>query len=146
MLFPQSAPPSTMYGTLAMVPTLLTTVGLAYRPAMAGNGGRRGGWPRIPPSEVRKAGLAAEALERVEQRGLLTADVRAGARVHHDVQVEPGVQDVRAEIALRVRLVDRAAQPAGRVHRLAADVDERPVGADRVRRDDDALDQRVRVV
>ncbi len=41
---------------------------------------------------------------------------------------------------------DRVAQPAGGVHHLAADVDEGAVGPDRVGGDDDALDQRVRVV
>ena len=44
-----------MYGTLAMVPTLLTTVGLAYRPWVAGNGGRSRGWPRKPSSESSSA-------------------------------------------------------------------------------------------
>src|SRR4029450_2816374 len=43
-------------------------------------------------------GLATEALERVQQRGFLAADVGAGAAVYHHVQVEPGVQDVRAEV------------------------------------------------
>jgi hypothetical protein len=55
MVFHQSAPPSTMYGTLAMVPTLLTTVGQAYRPWVAGNGGRSRGWPRKPSSESSSA-------------------------------------------------------------------------------------------
>ena len=55
IVFHQSAPPSTMYGTLAMVPTLLTTVGLAYRPWVAGNGGRSRGWPRKPSSESSSA-------------------------------------------------------------------------------------------
>ena len=55
IVFHQSAPPSTMYGTLAMVPTLLTTVGQAYRPCVAGNGGRSRGWPRKPSSESSSA-------------------------------------------------------------------------------------------
>ena len=42
----QSAPPLTMNGTLAMVSTLLTTVGDWYSPCVAGKGGRSRGWPR----------------------------------------------------------------------------------------------------
>ena len=38
-----------------MVSTLFTTVGLAYRPATAGNGGLSRGWPRRPSSESSSA-------------------------------------------------------------------------------------------
>ena len=38
-----SAPLATMHGTDAIDSTLLITVGLAYRPATAGNGGRSRG-------------------------------------------------------------------------------------------------------
>ena len=51
----QSAPLRTMHGTDAIDSTLLITVGAAYRPATAGNGGRRRGWPRRPSSESRSA-------------------------------------------------------------------------------------------
>ena len=51
----QSTPLSTIGGTLAMDSTLLTTVGQAYRPATAGNGGRSRGWPRLPSSESSSA-------------------------------------------------------------------------------------------
>jgi hypothetical protein len=44
--FHQSAPPSTMYGTLAIVSTLFTTVGDEYSPCVAGNGGLSRGCPR----------------------------------------------------------------------------------------------------
>ena len=44
-----------MAGTDAMVSTLLTTVGLAYSPATAGNGGLSRGWPRRPSSESSSA-------------------------------------------------------------------------------------------
>ena len=43
---------------------------------------------------------AALAFERLEQRGLLAADVRAGAAVHDDLEVEAGTEDVLAEEAL----------------------------------------------
>ena len=42
----QSAPLATIDGTLAIDSTLLITVGLAYRPATAGNGGLSRGSPR----------------------------------------------------------------------------------------------------
>ena len=51
----QSTPPRMTAGTLAIDSTLLTTVGQAYRPATAGNGGRSRGWPRLPSSESSSA-------------------------------------------------------------------------------------------
>ncbi len=51
----QSAPLRTIDGTEAIDSTLLTTVGQAYRPATAGNGGRSRGWPRKPSSESSSA-------------------------------------------------------------------------------------------
>ena len=47
----QSAPLARMAGTDAIDSTLLITVGQAYRPATAGNGGRSLGCPRRPSSE-----------------------------------------------------------------------------------------------
>jgi hypothetical protein len=64
----QSTPWRRMNGTAAIDSTLLTVVGQPYRPV-----GRRE--RRAQPR------LAAAALERVEQRGLLAADVGAGAAV-----------------------------------------------------------------
>ena len=55
MLRYHSAPPSTIGATLQMVSTLLTTVGEAYSPATAGNGGFSRGWPRRPSSESSSA-------------------------------------------------------------------------------------------
>jgi len=51
----QSTPPRTIPGTEAMDSTLLTTVGRAYRPATAGNGGLSRGWPRRPSKESSSA-------------------------------------------------------------------------------------------
>ncbi len=106
---------------------------------------RRGVEPRRGRERRLEPRLAAAALQRVEQRRLLAADVGAGAGVHDDVQVEPGAEDVAAQVALRVRLLDGVADPAQRVQRLAADVDRAELRADRVAGDDAALDQRVRV-
>ena len=89
-------------------------------------------------------GLAATALQRVEQRGLLTADVGARAGVHDQFEVVAGAADVAAQVTRGVGLGDRGLQPAQHRHHLAAHVDERVVRADRVRRDDHALDQEVR--
>ena len=104
----------------------------------AGVEARDGGERRPQP------GLAAPALQRVEQRGLLAADVGARARVHHQVEVEARAADVGAEVPGRVRLGDGGLQPAQHRHHLAAHVDERVPGADRVGGDDRALDQHVR--
>ena len=62
------------------------------------------------------------------------------------VEVEGLAQDLLAQIARGVRLVDGVPQPPGGVHGLTADVDVRPLRPDGVRRDDRTLDQRVRVV
>src|ERR1700721_3094787 len=51
----QSTPFRTIDGTLAMVSTLLITVGQPYSPATAGNGGRSRGWPRRPSNESSSA-------------------------------------------------------------------------------------------
>ena len=75
-----------MYGTLAMVPTLLTTVGQAYRPCVAGNGGRSRGWPRKPSSESSSAVSSPQMYA-------------PGAAVDDHVQVEAGAEDVPAEVA-----------------------------------------------
>ena len=80
--------------------------------------------------------LAAVTLERIQQRGLLAADVGARARVHHDVQVEPGAEDVGAQVAGVVASGTACVQPPDHVQHLAADVDEGQVGPDGVGRDD----------
>ncbi len=129
-----SAPPiCTMCGMCDSVSTLLTTVGFAYRPSIAGNGGLSRGMPRSPSSDSM-------------QRGFLAADVRARAAVHDDLEVEAGAEDVRHRRTLvSLRVGDGLDEAVVAERELAADVDEREVAADRVRRDDDALDELVRV-
>ncbi len=100
----------------------------------AGDGGEGGLEPRLAPSP----------LEGVQEGGLLAADVGAGTRVHGDVEVEAGAQDVLAEVARRVGLLDRAHEAAVDVHDLAAQVDEGVVAADGEGGDRDALDEEVR--
>ena len=51
----QSAPRSTIGGSDESVSTLLMSVGAPYRPATAGKGGLRRGWPRLPSRLSRSA-------------------------------------------------------------------------------------------
>jgi hypothetical protein len=91
-----------------------------------------------------EARIAALALQGVEQGGLLAADVGARAAVDPQLQVEARAEDVVAEQSGGLGLVDRRLEDVGLVGVLAANEDERARGADRVGRDDHALDQRVR--
>ena len=101
----------------------LDVVDQARRGVQAGHGRER----RLRP------GLAALALERLEQRRLLAADVGAGAAVEDD-------RDAAEQLRL-VHLRQRVAQDLELAQVLAADVDEDALGLDRVRRDQAALDQ-----
>ena len=58
------------------------------------------------------ARLAALALDRLEERRLLAADVGAGAAAELDVEGEAGAEDVRPEEAGAACGVDRVADPA----------------------------------
>src|SRR6266568_980973 len=93
-----------------------------------------------------RARLRALALERLEQRRLLAADLRAVAAVDADVERVLLAHRLRPEIALVARLADRLHQHPVRLVVLAADVDPCLVGADRVGRDHDALEHHVRRV
>ena len=98
---------------------------------------RRG---RVEPRDRRerrlRARLAALALERLEQRGLLAADVGAGAAVQDDRHF--------AEQPRLARLGERVSHDLELGQVLAADIDEDVLRLDRVRRDQAALDQPVR--
>src|SRR5439155_15464006 len=66
--------------------------------------------------------LAALALEALEHRRLFAADVRTGAEA--DLEIEPlaAAEDARAQIAARVRRIDRRRQRAVRVRVLDAEI------------------------
>ena len=64
--------------------------------------------------------------------------------MHHQLEVEPRAVDIGAQITGRIRLVDGGLQSPQHRDHLAANVDERVVCADRVCRDDRALDEEVR--
>ena len=94
---------------------------------------------RLDPRE------AALALQGLEQRSLVAADVRAGAGVHDDVEAEARAEDVAPERAVRVGVVDRGQHPLEAEGELATDEDERPRDLERPGRDDDPFDQLVGV-
>src|SRR6266540_845382 len=106
--------------------------GVAARP-LAGGEGRLDLRPPLLP------------LERRQEPGLLAADIRAGAAVDHDVEVESGTLDVLAEEPRLVGFLDRAVHDPPRLHVFAPDIDEAQVRADGARRDDHPLDHGVRV-
>ena len=89
--------------------------------------------------------LAAIALDRLEQRRLLAADIRAGADAQLDVEGEAGAEDVVAEQARRARLREGVLEARVRERVLRAHVDEAALAAGRVRRDRHRLDERERV-
>ena len=92
-----------------------------------------------------QARLALLALEALEQRRFLAADIGAGAVVDDDVEVPPalvaGAQEPRI-----VAFVDCRLERLALADVFAADVDVGVVGAHREAGDDAALDQRMRIV
>src|SRR6185295_8506112 len=85
------------------------------------------------------------ALERLDERGFFAADVGARATVHDDLEIEARPEDVLAEEALGARVVERARQSVEAEREFAAEIDERLIALDRERRDDDSLDELVRI-
>ena len=93
-----------------------------------------------------EARLAAVALKRGQHGRLFAANVGAGAAVQDDVDVVALAQDVLAEVPGLAGLVDGRLQRLRLRQVLAPDVDEGQVAADRVARDQDALQHLVRAV
>ena len=93
-----------------------------------------------------EAWLAALAFQRVDQRRLFPADVGTRASVDRKIDVEPTAQDILAQEAMPVRIVDGLDPSLDAQEELAPDVDERPVGVHCVGGNDRALDDRVWVV
>ena len=92
------------------------------------------------------ARIGALAFERLHQGRLLAADVRASTGVHDQVGREVRAQDVLAQVAAGVRLVDRRLYVVDVVVVLAADVEVARLDRHRVARERDPLDHQVRVV
>ena len=91
------------------------------------------------------AHLAALAFQALEQRGLLAADIGAGAEPRLDVEGVAGAEHVGAQHAIGARLGDRGAERAEGVRIFGADIDVALGRADRERGDRHALDQEERV-
>ena len=104
---------------------------------------------RVEAFHGRERGLdtrhAALAFETLDERALFTADVRAGAAVDDDLEIESRALDVGAEESLGLGVGNRLVEPFVAEGELAAEVDEREVTADRKRSDRDAFDERVRI-
>ena len=91
-----SSPPIRMMcGTVDSVSTLLTTVGFAYRPAIAGNGGRMRGMPRSPSSDSSSAVSSPQMYAPAPRCTTMS-------------QSKPEPRMLRAEESLRARVVDGA--------------------------------------
>ena len=86
------------------------------------------------------------ALEALEQRRLLAADIGAGAAMDVDLELPARAAGVLAEQAGRVRFLDRLDQVLRLVVELAAHVDVGGMRLHREARDQAALDQQVRIV
>src|SRR5262249_11029573 len=82
---------------------------------------------------------------RVQERGLLAADVGAGAAVQRELELVARAGDALAEPAALVGLLDRLLQDEVLPHHLAADVDVGVMTVDREAGDDRPLDELVRV-
>ncbi len=89
--------------------------------------------------------LALLALEAFEQRGLLAADIGAGAV--GDVEIErPAVDVVLADQLGLIGLIDRGLQMLALADELAAHIDVAGMRAHREAREQAALDQKMRIV
>ena len=92
------------------------------------------------------ARLAAFAFDRIEERGLFAADIRAGAAPDFDVETEPASHHVIAEQPRRARRIDRVLEALRRQRIFSADVDEAELGPRGEGGDRHRLDDRERVV
>ena len=128
-----AAPLRMIHGTAARVWTLWTRVGMPIEAAL--------GRVRRP-----LLGLAALALEGLQQDGLLAEHVGALDRTDRDRDVHPGTEDVEADEARLGRGADRRTEPRDGGRGIGPDRDDHLAGTDREGGDRRALDDRVRVV
>ena len=91
------------------------------------------------------AGLAAPTLDGSNQRGLFTADKRAGAFLDSQMEGKARAQDVVAEQAVLFRLGDSELEPVNSQRVLGAAVDVALVGANGVPTDGHPFQEGVRV-
>ncbi len=95
--------------------------------------------------DVLGARLPHPALDGGHQRRRLAAHERAGAAHDLDIEAVAGAQDVLAQQAVLAGRLDGQVQVLHRQRVLIAHVDKALMAADRVRGDDHALDDRVRI-
>ena len=91
------------------------------------------------------ARLAPIPLDRVEDRRLLAADVRAGAATDLELEAKAASKDVVAEEPRVPRLIDGVLHPFGRQPILTANVEVAVLAAGRERGDGERLDDRERI-
>ena len=111
---------------LQSVSTLFTTVGWPYSPLIAGNGGLRRGWPRSPSSESMSA-VSSPQMYAPAPPCTITSQSNPLPRMF--VPMYPA----------GARLFDRALEEQSLIVVLTADVDERGVDLQRIRRDEQTL-------
>ena len=90
-------------------------------------------------------GHTTVALEALDQRCLLAHDVGAGAPGQHDVDGEVGAEDVAADVAGGVGLVEGGGDALLGEGHLPTHVQEALLQADRIIGDEGTLDELVRV-
>ena len=88
---------------------------------------------------------AAFAFEAFEERGLLAADISAGADAQLDVEAMAGAEDVGAKVSRGARDFERLLEGSRRVRILRTQIDIALVGADGDRGDGHAFDQGERI-
>ena len=98
--------------------------------------------PQAALGRVRRAdaGLAALAFDRMDQGRLLAADERPRAQANFQIETVARAEDVFAQQAPLVTLVDRPLDAFDRHRIFGADVDESLLGADGEAADDHPLD------
>jgi hypothetical protein len=94
-----------------------------------GNGGRASEETDGSRERRLQARLSGLALERLDQRGLLTADVGTSTTVKEDIEVVAGVTGVLADEPVLVGLVDRVLEDGGFLDEFTTNVD---IGSGRV--------------
>ena len=132
-ILPYSSPPSLrMCGSVDSDSTLFTTVGFAYRPSIAGNGGLRRGMPRLPSSDSSRPVSSPQMYAPAPR---CTTISRSKPEPRMFLPMKP----------LAPRVLDGLHEAVVAECELAAHVEERQVARDRVRGDHDPFDELMRV-
>ena len=109
------------------------------------DGSRLAEEPRLRRKWRFVAWFAAIAFNRVEERGLFAADIRASAAANFNVELQPAAQNVVAKEPVFVGGVDRVLHALRRQRIFAAQVDVALASAGNKTADRDALDHGKRI-